>query len=133
MSDDKSLKSTLFYNNNRTYLFDIKISPKGRKYILIQENKLSVEQWKISIDQENISQFIHILNQLLPELMCNEKPKEDNPIDTRPWTALEDKELKAYFEQGVNISGLSQIFQRNKSAIRSRLSILGSLISKPSH
>lgn len=133
MSDDKSLKSTLFYNNNRTYLFDIKVSPKGNKYILIQENKLNVVQWKISIDQENISQFINILNQLLPELLCNEKPNEDKPSDTKPWTSLEDKELKSYFEQGVNINGLSQIFQRNKSAIRSRLSKLSSLDSKPAN
>jgi len=50
-----------------------------------------------------------------------EKVRNKYPNAYRPWAESQDEELRELFERGLSISELSEIFGRNKGAIKSRL------------
>ncbi|MEO0728726.1 MAG: hypothetical protein AAFZ63_29590 [Bacteroidota bacterium] len=64
-------------------------------------------------------------------------PNSDDPIKNgvqlnkagQPWSPKEDQELRIAFEKGNTIAQLSQIHQRSKGAIKSRLNRMGYLKS----
>lgn len=124
MCDDNKLKSTLIYGNSRTYFFDVKISPEGYKYLVIQDNKMKDERRHISIGEENIIQFIKALHQLLPEFGIESLPKEDFTKTSKIWTSTEDEALKRYALEGMSLIKLSEIFKRKKTSIQARLNKL---------
>jgi hypothetical protein len=59
------------------------------------------------------------------ELSAMERAKHKHPKAYAPWTSADDAELAAMHASGATKSELAVYFQRQPSAIRSRLSKLG--------
>lgn len=59
------------------------------------------------------------------ELSAMERAKHNHPKAYAPWTSADDSELAAMHASGATKNELAVYFQRQPSAIRSRLSKLG--------
>ena len=122
-------------SGSRTYFFDVKKTKEDCQYLVISESKAKgneFEHHRIMIFQENIQEFLNGLNKAI-DFLSFQKKKESHIEEIRlnhpraysKWTPLEDEQLQEKYCKGINISELSQYFQRKPGAIRSRIKKLG--------
>lgn len=72
---------------------------------------------------EIVRAFYAVLNHL-----DEKKPKKNMPVNAgKPWTQVDDEQLKIYFESGMTRKEISDNFQRSTGSITSRLTKLGLL------
>jgi len=122
---------------SRTYFFDVKESRDGTKYLVISESrkggKEEYEHNRIMIFQEHIPVFAKGLKNALKFIRKSGKTKaygveeirQKYPKAYAKWTEDEDNFLRNEYLRGQTIDELASTFQRQPSAIRSRLRKLG--------
>jgi DNA-directed RNA polymerase specialized sigma24 family protein len=122
---------------SRTYFFDVKESREGVKYLVISESrKKGKEDYKhkrVMIFQEHIPAFAKGLKKALKfakrsseaETYCVEEIRQEYPKAYTKWTEDDDGVLREKYLQGDTVDELAKIFQRQPSAIHSRLRKLG--------
>lgn len=122
---------------SRTYFFDVKESREGAKYLVISESKRGgkedYEHNRIMIFQEHIPVFAKGLKNALKFIRKSGKTKaygveeirQKYPKAYAKWTEDEDNFLRNEYLRGQTIDELASTFQRQPSAIRSRLRKLG--------
>jgi hypothetical protein len=83
--------------------------------------------------EEDIVDFIHAITEAMPFMRPDAPPgrlsrlREKHPRAYTKWTPEEDARLKAEFAKGTSRAELAAIFEREPSAIKSRLQKLGLL------
>ena len=131
---NKTLHTDKLSAESRTYFFDVKESGDGTRYLCITETRsigAEHERHRVMVFQEHIESFHEAYLKAAEQFKL--KPKAFRVDDVREhfanaykkWTAEEDDALRIRFTQGAEIKDLAVSFQRQKSAIRSRLSKLG--------
>ncbi|MCH7978732.1 MAG: DUF3276 family protein [Acidobacteria bacterium] len=118
---------------SRTCFFDAKQSKDGTRYLVISESRRkgsSHEHNRVMIFEENLQEFAQGFNKVLQFLGIKSKPynvdvvRQKYPKAYEKWTPEEDEQLKMSFREGVSVSDMAIFFQRQPSAVRSRLSKL---------
>jgi hypothetical protein len=137
MPDDrKELFSEMVSAGSRVYVFDVKQSKDGTRYLLISElrkTKESSEPHRVMVFQESLDLFCAGLDKALGFLGIENKPKtykvetirREYPKAYQPWTTEEDENLRKKYAEGLKIAELADYFERQPSAIESRLVKLG--------
>lgn len=122
---------------SRTYFFDVKESRDGAKYLVISESrrggKENYKHNRIMIFQEHIPAFAKGLKKVLKfmkksnkvETHYIEEIRQKYPKAYTKWTEDEDNMLRNEYVPGKTVDELAIIFERQPSAIRSRLRKLG--------
>jgi len=137
--DKKELFTERVVAGSRTYFFDVKEAKDGARYLVISESKQagsSYDHSRIMIFEEHLESFAEGLQKALQFLGVKTKAyKVDDVRQTYPkayerWTPEEDERLKLEYQAGVSVSELAIYFQRQPSAIRSRLTKLGVLTTR---
>ena len=136
MSDDfnKTLHTETIPAESRTYFFDVKESRDGTRYLCITETRSTDsehEHHRVMVFQEHMEAFHEAYLKaaerfdLKPKAYRVDKIREEHAHAYKKWTREEDKQLADKYNQGIEIKELANMFQRQPSAIRSRLSKLG--------
>ncbi len=121
---------------SRTYFFDVKEGKDRIKYLVISETRpgsSSYEHSRVMVFEEHLESFVEGFRRALQFLGVKTKAyKLDDVRQTYPkayerWSPDEDEQLKVKYQAGVGIDELAGYFQRQPSAIRSRLAKLGLL------
>ena len=124
---------------SRTYFFDVKEAKDGTKYLVISETRqsgTSHEHARLMIFEEHLESFAEGLQKAIRFLGIKRKAyqvdvvRQTYPKAYERWTPDEDEQLKIKFRAGVSVSELATYFQRQPSAIRSRLRKLGLLTAR---
>lgn len=149
----KELFSERVAAGSRTYFFDVKESAEGVRYMVISESKpkdAGFEHHRVMVFEEHLEKFSEVFDQAVwmmakrdiyaipsdVDLEQREKHeqakayhldeiKQAHPRAYEKWTAEEDERLKRQYQSGLDIPTLATMFQRQPSAIRSRLNKLG--------
>jgi hypothetical protein len=132
----KELFSQKVRAGTRTYFFDVKQSKEKSLYLVISESKTVVadhEHHRVMIFEENIEAFKAGIDETIDFIRKSQKPKSQSfekirqqyPKAYSKWNSDDDELLRSKYDQGINIPELSQFFQRQPGAIRSRLVKLG--------
>ena len=139
MSDNKQeLFSHRIHAGRRTYFFDVKEGSDGIKHLVITETRHSDgdrERSRVMVFEEHFEEFFGCLKEITEFLGLNksettdrlEEIRQTHPNAYKKWTPEEDAQLKESYTQGLGIDALAETFQRQSSAIRSRLTKLGVL------
>ena len=118
---------------SRTYFFDIKKSENGSLYLKISESKKALsgfEHHRLMVFEEDVEDFVSAFRKCLSALKelkpknktySVEKIRETHKRAYSPWTIEDDRRLELLFCEGKSVRELSQIFERNKGAITSRI------------
>jgi hypothetical protein len=141
MTSGEKLFSEKVSAGSRTYLFDVKESINGVKYLIITESRENMEEThknKIIIFQDNLLAFNEGFIKAIEFMFDKTETRTYNIHEIRKrhpkaytkWTQEEDARLKNQYVQGRTIDELADIFQRKPSAVRSRLQKLGLLKAK---
>ena len=120
----------------RTYFFDIKQSKENSLYLVISESKPvsgEFQHHRVMIFEEDFEAFIEGVDKTIDFIRKNQKQKSFNlekirqqyPKAYTKWSSEDDELLRNKYDEGISIAELSQFFQRQPSAIRSRLEKLG--------
>lgn len=136
MTDDhnKTLHTEKIAAESRTYFFDIKESRDGTRYLCITETRSTGsehERHRVMVFQEHMEAFhdgylkAAELFDVKTKAYGVDQIREDHADAYQTWTPEEDNQLAAQYNQGIDINDLAKTFQRQSSAIRSRLSKLG--------
>lgn len=136
MTDDytKTPHSDKVAAGGRTYFFDVKVTRDGTLYLCITETRSTGgehERHRVMVFQEHMEAFhdAYLKAAKLFDVKTSkyrvDHLREDNARAYMKWTSEEDKQLTDQYNQGNEISELAKVFQRQPSAIRSRLSKLG--------
>ncbi len=136
MNDEK--KKELFTEKivagSRSYFFDVKEAKDGTKYLVISESRQSGESYehnRVMIFEEHLKMFAEGMEKAFAFLGVKKKTynlneiKQIYPKAYEIWTSDEDNRLKLKYQEGIAINELASCFQRQPSAIRSRLAKLG--------
>lgn len=134
--EKKELFTEKVMAGSRTYFFDVKEAKDGTKYLVISESRQgssSYEHSRVMIFEEHLEAFVEGFQKTLQFLGV--KTKSYNVDDVRQrypkayerWSPDEDEQLKIKHQAGIDIDELAGYFQRQPSAIRSRLAKLGLL------
>jgi hypothetical protein len=119
---------------SRTYFFDVKESKDGTKYLVISESQQPSsgrEHHRVMVFEENLEVFNEGFQKAVQFLGIKSKAysveqmRQKHPKTYERWTVDEDECLKAKHHEGATVSELAAFFQRQDSAIRSRLAKLG--------
>ena len=119
---------------NRTYFFDVKESKDGTRYLVISESKHSEPDHphnRVMVFQEHFRAFRQAYDEAAVFLGADKEVKKLDEIRRKhpkaysEWTGEEDIRLRERFTEGFSVTELARVFQRQESAIRSRLSKLG--------
>jgi hypothetical protein len=111
----------------------VKETKDGTKYLVISESRQagsSYDHSRVMIFEEHLEAFAEGFQKTLQFLGVKTKAyKVDDVRQTYPkayerWAPDEDEQLKVKHQEGVSISELATYFQRQPSAIRSRLARL---------
>lgn len=124
---------------SRTYFFDVKESRDGTKYLVVSEsrqihakrrhNRVMIFQEHLQAFGESFRRAVEFLGRKIKKYSLDEIRRK-YPRAYERWTSDEDQRLRQKFNEGSPIADLAKIFQRRKSAIRSRLGKLGALPDK---
>jgi len=120
----------------RTYFFDIRQSKENSLYLVISESKLvggEYEHHRVMIFEEDFEAFMEGVDKTIDFLRKSQKLKSFNlekirqqyPKAYTKWSSEDDELLQNKYDAGVSVAELSQFFQRQPGAIRSRLEKLG--------
>jgi hypothetical protein len=133
-AERKELFSEKVSAGSRTYFFNVKGSADGKKYLVINESRRDVgrksyEHRRVMVFEEHVLAFHKGLKKALEFMKPGNKPKRYDVEQIRrrypkayvKWTEDEDMQLKNEYTHGKAISELAVTFQRQPSAIRSRL------------
>ena len=123
----------------RTYFFDIKQSKEKTLYLVISESKAmgaDYEHHRVMIFEKYFEAFLAGFDNTIDFIRKNQKPKsygykeirQQYPKAYTRWSSNDDELLQSKYDQGVSVAELSQFFQRQPGAIRSRLVKLGKRI-----
>ncbi len=132
----KELFSEKIVAGSRTYFFDVKEAKDGTKYVVISESRQvgsSYEHSRVMIFQEHLESFAESFQKVLQFLGAKTKAYNLDEIRQRypkayeRWTPDEDEQLRTKYQEGISIDDLATYFQRQPTAIRSRLAKLGLL------
>ena len=137
---NKEIYSDKITKGTRTYFFDISESEKGDMYLKISESKKNennFDHYRLMVFEEDVEDFANSFKKLLRkfyELRVTkltdfndskayslDKIREVHSQAYKPWTKEDDKKLEILFCEGKNINELTEIFERNKGAINSRI------------
>ena len=119
---------------SRTYLFDVRESKDGSKYIVISESRHGERvhpRGRVIVFQEHLEAFNQAYKKAIAFLGVKGKVysvaeiRRVHPKAYQKWTPDEDQALRQKSTQGSSLAELAEVFQRQKSAIRSRLTKLG--------
>ncbi len=130
----RELHSERIVAGSRTYFFDFKETTDGTKYLVISESRQNGEDWEhhqVMIFEENFGPFFEALSRVAQTLGVSRGPYAVGTIRQKharayePWTTEDDERLAARYSEGVSVTELARMFQRQESAIRSRLQKLG--------
>jgi hypothetical protein len=121
---------------SRTYFFDVKESDQGARYLVISESRQTgstAEHYRVVVFEEHLEKFSEILDQAVWMMARSDKSKtysldqirQKYPRDYEMWTSEEDERLTSRYQAGLDLLELAAIFQRQPSAIESRLTKLG--------
>ena len=130
-------------SHNSDLFFDIK-EDNDEQYLKITQSKnISFENFKsekIFIDSSELLQFRDIINKaveywsletkeekLSERKYTIEEKRQEYGNAYLPWEKEADEYLVRLYEEGKSIKELTEIFERNNGAIRSRLKKLGKL------
>jgi hypothetical protein len=116
----------------RTYFFDVKQSKENSLYLVISESKPvsgEFQHHRVMIFEEDFEAFIEGIDKTIDFIRKNQKQKSFNlekirqqyPKAYTKWSSEDDELLQNKYDEGISIAELSQFFQRQPSAIRSRL------------
>lgn len=130
-------------SHNSDLFFDIKEDNDGQYLKITQSKNISFESFKsekIFIDSSELLQFRDIINKAVEYLSLETKEEKSSEkkytIEEKrqeygnaylPWEKEADEYLVRLYEEGISIKELTEIFERNNGAIRSRLKKLGKL------
>ena len=124
----------------RTYLFDVKMTRDGSKYLTITEIAKTNSypgRTQIMVFEDHLEEFLSTLEKAAEFLNWGgdqtnktksthiSKIRQEYPNAYKAWTSEEDELLERSFCSGIKIEQLSKIFRRQPGAIRSRLNKLG--------
>ena len=122
---------------SRTYFVDVQRAQNGVKYLKISETRHAEgkphEHNRVMVFEENIVDFIHAVTEAMPFMRPDAPPgrlsklREKHPRAYAKWTPEDDARLKVEFVKGTSRAELAAIFERQPSAIKSRLQKLGLL------
>jgi hypothetical protein len=131
------LFSTRVAAESRTHFVDVQRAANGAKYLKISESRQGEEKehehQRVMVFEENIVAFIHAITEAMPFMRPDAPPgrlsklREKHARAYAKWTSEEDARLRAEFTNGTNRAELAAIFDRQPSAIKSRLQKLGLL------
>jgi len=134
--EKKELFTQKVVAGSRTYFFDVKEAKDGTKYLVISESRQtdsSHDHSRVMIFQEHLEVFVEGFQKALQFLGLKSKAynldeiRRAYPKAYERWTSDEDEQLRTKYHEGVGIAELATFFQRQPSAIRSRLAKLGLL------
>jgi hypothetical protein len=137
--EKKELFTHKIVAGSRTYFFDVKEAKDGTKYLVISESRqtgTSYDHSKVMIFEEHLEMFTEGLQKALQFLGVKSKAynldniRQKYPKAYERWTSDEDERLKTKYHEGIGIVELATFFQRQPSAIRSRLAKLGLLSAR---
>jgi hypothetical protein len=122
----------------RTYFVDVLRAANGAKYLKLSESRRAKdderhEHHRVIVFEEHIHDFIHAVTEAMPFMRPDALPgplsqlREKHPRAYERWTEEEDARLRAEFAKGNDRVELAELFQRQRSAISSRLRKLGLL------
>ena len=129
----KELFSEKVPAGSRIYFFDVEKSADGIKYLVISESKQAGRKAhghnRVMVFQEHLVAVKDGLNKAFKFMSEEGKSKaydveqirREYPKAYAKWTEEEDIRLKNEYIQGKTITELAEIFQRRRSAVRSRL------------
>ncbi|MFA6570189.1 MAG: DUF3276 family protein [Bacteroidota bacterium] len=126
---EKDIPTIEVQAGKRTYLFNINFSENGEKYLQISEHryleKSEDNHTRIIFYEEDIKEIASAFNKSLKHFTSAkskmELTKEKYINAYKPWKESDDEELELLFCQGKKVKELSEIFQRNRGAIQSRI------------
>jgi hypothetical protein len=132
----KEIFSEKIAAGSRTYFFDVKESDQGVRYLVISESRQTgsaSEHYRVVVFEEHLEKFSEIFDQAVWVMARTDKPatfsldevRRKYPRAYEKWTAEEDERLTSRYQAGLDIVELAAIFQRQPSAIESRLTKLG--------
>jgi len=131
--EKKGLFTQKVVAGSRTYFFDVKESKDGTKYLVISESRRtdsSHDHSGVMIFQEHLEVFAEGFQRALQFLDVKTKGynldviRRAYPKAYERWTSEEDEQLKTKYLEGIGVGELATLFQRQPSAIRSRLAKL---------
>ena len=134
----KEIYTEKFTVGRRSYFLDVKESKDRIKYLVISESDLSNPTHphnRVMIFDEAIDSFDNAYQNTLSILRPKKQSTHMQNIKAQhkrayeQWTKEEDERLEEQFRGGANIITLSNLFERQEGAIKSRLTKLG--IIKP--
>ncbi len=130
----QEIYSDSFPAGRRTYFIDIKLTEKGDKYLKITESKKDTdggfERHQIMVFKEDIEKFTDAVAKAAWRIREPETPSKSYSLDDKrkahqnaykPWTEQDDHRLELLYCEGKTIKEVSEIFNRNPGAIRSRI------------
>lgn len=136
INDRKELFTETVSAGSRIYFFDIKESQDGSKYLVISESQKTgsgFERGRIMIFEENFETFQQGFGKAMNFLGLEKITKahdvneirKEHPRAYEKWDPEEEEALGVKYREGLSVSELAIIFQRQPGAIRSRLVKLG--------
>ena len=117
----------------RTYHVNVKVSREGVKYLNVVESKRkedgSYERNSVIVFEEHLKDLLASLKKALVHFNYTPKPEKSHMEELKekfynayqPWTQEEDDKLELLFCEKKTVKELSETFQRNEGAIRSRI------------
>jgi len=116
----------------RTYFIDIRQSKENSLYLVISESKPvsgEFQHHRVMIFEEDFEAFIEGIDKAIDFIGKSQNQKSFNlekiqqqfPKAYTKWSSEDDELLQNKYDEGISVAELSQIFQRQPGAIRSRL------------
>jgi len=135
-TERKELFSEKVSAGSRAYFFDVKQSKEGTRYVVISESRQldgDYEHHRVMIFEESLDAFCTGFEKATALLGRKSKSKsysldeirQKHPKAYEKWTPNEDIALKEKHSEGMSIPDIASFFQRQPSAIISRLAKLG--------
>ncbi len=143
----KEIHSEKVAAGSRTYVFDVQETVAGDRYMVISESRQTdggFEHQRVMVFDEHMEKFSEAFDQALWVMVRREahaapapavpatsqayqveEIRHQYPKAYEKWTSAEDEQLKREYQSGLSISALAALFQRQPSAIQSRLKKLG--------
>ncbi len=132
----KELFSETVSAGSRTYFFDVRRSKEGALYLVISESRqvgAGHKHHRVMVFEENLKTFCEGFEKAIAFLDVRKRSNFHSLDEIRQkyskayekWSPEEDEQLKQKRAEGMSISDLAKHFQRQPSAIRSRLSKSG--------
>ena len=135
---------------SRTYFINVQRAANGAKYLKIGESRRGKgderhEHHRVMVFEEHLPDFISVFQEACGYLACQQSGEGGghglaeqrlrelravHPRAYEKWTDDEDERLRAEVARGTSRAELATLFQRQRSAISSRLRKLG-LLGQP--